>query len=73
MLISPFYWVLANSDSLLLSPDQVIAVNAAAERRQAYIDSTYRELAADLATLPKDVDIDAVVKRVSNQAKPAKP
>jgi hypothetical protein len=63
--ISPFYWVLQNADSLLLSPEQVNAVNAAAEQRQKYIDSTYRALAVDLARLPADADIDAAVKRVS--------
>ena len=62
--ISPFYWVLANTDSLLLSRDQVAAVNAGAAQQRAYVDSTYRALAEELARVPNDYDIEPLVKRL---------
>jgi hypothetical protein len=62
--VSPFYWVLANTDSLLLSRDQVAAVNAGAEQQRAYVDSIYKALANELARAPSDYDIDALIKRV---------
>ena len=61
---SPYYWLLANADSLLLSPEQLNALTAGQARRTATIDSTYKALSVELATLPAEFDADAVVKRV---------
>ena len=62
---SPFYWIVSNADSLLLSPEQLGAVTAALERQQARIDSTFRALAQDLSRLPKERDLDAISKSIS--------
>ena len=62
--LSPFYWVLANADSLLLTREQLNAITAAAERMRVSSDSTYRALAEELARTPKDYDINAITKRV---------
>jgi hypothetical protein len=62
--VSPHFWIRANADSLLLSPEQVTAIEAAAAHRSAAIDSTYRALAVELAGLPRDYNVDVVVKRI---------
>ena len=63
---SPFYWIVANADSLLLSPEQLRAVTAALDRQQSRIDSTFRALAQELSRLPKDRDLDLVAKSISD-------
>ena len=49
----------------MLSPEQLGAVTAALERQQARIDSTFRALAQDLSRLPKERDLDAISKSIS--------
>ena len=61
---SPYFWIMANADSLLLSREQVAELNAGAERRRVAIDSTYEALARELAALPVVYDADAAMKRV---------
>ena len=63
-LVSAYYWIVANSDSLLLSPEQLNGINAGASRRQVKIDSTYRALAEELAALPASFDPDQVTRRI---------
>lgn len=62
--VSAYYWIIANADSLLLSPEQLTAATAGAARRAAWIDSTYAALAKELAALPENYDADAAMQRV---------
>ena len=62
---SPYGWILANSDSLLLSPDQANALNADAARYYARIDSTYHGFAVELAGLPANYNADAALQRMN--------
>jgi hypothetical protein len=62
---SPYGWILANSDSLLLSPEQANALNADAARYYARIDSTYHGFAAELAGLPADYNPDVALQRMN--------
>jgi hypothetical protein len=61
---SPYGWILANSDSLLLSPEQASALNADAARYYARIDSTYRAFAVELAGLPTNYNPNAALQRM---------
>ena len=61
---SPIYWVLNNADSLLLSREQLAAVNSGVEQQKIYVDSTYKALANDLLRAPSNPDMDALVKRL---------
>jgi hypothetical protein len=61
---SPLYWTINNADSLLLSAEQVGAVNAAAEHERVTIDSIYKSLATDLSNAPSKYDADVVSQRI---------
>jgi hypothetical protein len=62
--LSPYYWMIANADSLLLSPEQMRSLTDGAARRNVQIDSLYGTLARELAALPEEYDADAVMRRV---------
>jgi hypothetical protein len=62
--MSPFYWVLANADSLLLTPEQQSAISSGAAQEAARNDSAFKALATELHALPRDFDMDSVVKRL---------
>jgi hypothetical protein len=64
--IDPYRWIIQNADSLLLTRDQVATVTAAQKRRDAAIDSMYKALANELASLPPKYDIDDVTKRTND-------
>ncbi len=61
---SPSGWVLANADSLLLSPEQVSVIQGALAQTRIAFDSTYRALAQHLAELPEIFDPEVVTRRI---------
>ena len=60
----PYGWILANSDTLLLSNDQARDVIAAQRAYRTRLDSTWRSLATDLAGLPGDFDPERALARI---------
>ncbi len=67
---SPYYWLVANADSLLLTSAQLTALTTGQARRQVAIDSTYRALANELAAVPLDYNPEDVVRRVQEAQRP---
>ncbi|HEY4216184.1 MAG TPA: carboxypeptidase-like regulatory domain-containing protein [Gemmatimonadaceae bacterium] len=61
---SPFFWIISNADSLLLSPQQLSEMQASADRVRAMTDSTYKALAIELANLPAGYNPDTVSERI---------
>jgi hypothetical protein len=62
--LTPYGWLLANSDSLLLSAAQVRAIQSSDARFRAAVDSVRTALARELAALPADYDAAAVTKHM---------
>ncbi len=63
--LAPYYWLLQNADSLLLSPEQYAALVDANARYQRMVDSTWMALATDLAAVPDEFDPAGVLARIS--------
>jgi len=57
-----YHWVLGRADSLLLSPQQLDSLDAAAIPYRKTVDSLITQLAVFVTTLPPDFDPQAVVK-----------
>jgi hypothetical protein len=62
----PYAPLLAQTDSLLLTKDQVAAIQALAASHKAQLDSLYGDLASHLAALPDAYDFAATVKRADD-------
>jgi hypothetical protein len=63
---SPYTWIIVNSDSLLLSDEQLRSVIDARTRFSTAVDSVWRALADDLAARPDKYDPDVVQKRIDS-------
>jgi hypothetical protein len=63
---SPYTWIIVNSDSLLLSDEQLRSVIDARTRFSTAVDSVWRALADDLAAMPEKYDPDVVQKRIDS-------
>jgi hypothetical protein len=68
---SPFGWIILNADSLLLSPEQLSAIQAGQDRLRSRTDSTYKAIAAELASLPAEYEPDAVNARIQQATRPS--
>ena len=60
----PYAELLAQSDSLLVSDTQVVALQQAQNRYRAHVDSLWRELSAYVASLGDRYDLDVASGRV---------
>jgi hypothetical protein len=60
---NPYTQLLQQSDSLVLTADQIAAVQRADDRFRLQMDSIWRALGAELAALPDDYDAAAADKR----------
>ena len=63
---NPFTGLLGESDSLLLSNDEIAALQRADDDFRAHMDSVWRSLGQELAALPDDYAFDAASKRVDD-------
>jgi hypothetical protein len=61
---NPFPWIIANADSLLASPGQIAAIQAAQTAARIKTDSTYKALSIELEKLPADYNPDVVTAHV---------
>ncbi|HXD75022.1 MAG TPA: hypothetical protein VN628_14840, partial [Vicinamibacterales bacterium] len=62
----PFTGLLSESDSLLLTNDEIVALQRADDEFRAHMDSVWRSLGLELAALPDDYAFDAASKRVDD-------
>ena len=63
---NPFTGLLGESDSLLLTNDEIAALQHSDDEFRTHMDSVWRSLGRELAALPDDYSFDAASKRVDD-------
>ncbi|HEY4219492.1 MAG TPA: carboxypeptidase-like regulatory domain-containing protein [Gemmatimonadaceae bacterium] len=71
--VSPFAWIVTNADSLLLTPEQLSAVEAVQAHARVRTDSTNRAIANYLASLPMDADPAAALAHMNDARRSINP